>query len=74
MRCPTCGGENVDGANHLSNPQFEAITSFGLSRVLAFGTGSLGAIPLPSLPGGLSMTDMSVSSDDGYVMMRGTLE
>lgn len=34
----------------------------------------LGAIPLPALPGGLSMKDMSVSSDDGYVMMKGTLE
>lgn len=34
----------------------------------------LGAIPLPALPAGVAMRDMSVTSDDGYVMMRGTLE
>jgi hypothetical protein len=34
----------------------------------------LGSIPLPSMPAGLTMKDMSVSSDDGYVMMKGTLE
>jgi hypothetical protein len=34
----------------------------------------LGSIPLPALPGGLLMKDMSVTSDDGYVMMQGTLE
>lgn len=34
----------------------------------------LGTIPLPTLPAGLSMRDMSVSADDGYVMMKGTLE
>ncbi|HEY5948004.1 MAG TPA: hypothetical protein VIV40_21055 [Kofleriaceae bacterium] len=34
----------------------------------------LGSIPLPAMPGGLMMKDMSVSSDDGYVMMKGTLE
>jgi hypothetical protein len=34
----------------------------------------LGSIPLPAMPAGLTMKDMSVSSDDGYVMMKGTLE
>ena len=31
--------ENIDGANALSNSQFEAITSFALSRVVAIGSG-----------------------------------
>ena len=32
------------------------------------------AIPLPTLPAGLTMRDLSVSSDDGYVMMTGRVE
>jgi len=34
----------------------------------------LGTIPLPALPAGLSVREMSVSADDGYMMMKGTLE
>ena len=34
----------------------------------------LGSIPLPALPGGLVLKDMSVTSDDGYVMVKGTLQ
>src|SRR5690606_33530074 len=34
--------ENVDGANQLSNAQFEAVSSFALSRVVAFGSSALG--------------------------------
>jgi hypothetical protein len=65
--------ENVDGANQLSNAQFEAISSFGLSRILAFGTGSLGAIPLPSF-GGVAVKNVKIEPQTGYVVIGGTVE
>jgi hypothetical protein len=34
----------------------------------------LGSIPLPAMPAGIVMTNMSVTSDDGYVMVKGTLQ
>src|SRR5512138_2011872 len=48
--------ENVEGPNTLSNAQFEAITWFALARVIAAGSGAVGAIPLPSF-GGVAMRD-----------------
>ncbi|MBL9013658.1 MAG: hypothetical protein JNL83_05760, partial [Myxococcales bacterium] len=65
--------ENVDGANQLSNAQFEAISSFGLSRIVAFGTGSLGAIPLPAF-GGVAVKNVKIQSQTGYVVIGGTVE
>jgi hypothetical protein len=34
----------------------------------------LGSIPLPAMPAGITLKDMSVTSDDGYVMVKGTLQ
>ena len=65
--------ENVDGANQLSNAQFEAISSFGLSRIVAFGSGSLGAIPLPSF-GGVSVKNVKIKEQTGYVVVGGSVE
>jgi hypothetical protein len=65
--------ENVDGANQLSNAQFEAISSFGLSRIVAFGSGSLGAIPLPSF-GGVAVKNVKIKEQTGYVVIGGTVE
>lgn len=65
--------ENVDGANQLSNAQFEAISSFGLSRIVAFGSGSLGAIPLPSF-GGVAVKNVKIKEQTGYVVVGGSVE
>jgi hypothetical protein len=65
--------QDVDGSNALSNGQFEAITSFALSRVVAVGSGALGAIPLPSA-GGVSMKNVSVSEQTGYLVVGGQIQ
>lgn len=65
--------ENIDGANALSNAQFEAITTFALSRVVAFGSGAVGAIPLPAA-GGVAVKDVAVQQQTGYVVVDGEVE
>jgi hypothetical protein len=65
--------ENVDGANALSNAQFEAVATFALGRVIAVGTGSLGVIPLPSA-GGVSVKDVKVSPQAGYLVVDGQVQ
>ncbi len=65
--------ENIDGANALSNAQFEVITSFALSRVIAFGSGAVGAIPLPSA-GGVSVKNVSVGEQTGYLVVDGEIQ
>ena len=65
--------ENVDGANQLNNAQFEAVSSFGLSRIVAFGSGAVGAIPLPSF-GGVAVQNVKVTEQTGYVVVGGSVQ
>jgi len=65
--------ENVDGANQLSNAQFEAVSSFALSRVVAFGSSALGAVPLPSF-GGVSVQDVAIDEQAGYLVVGGEIQ
>ncbi len=65
--------ENIDGANQLSNAQFEAIATFALARVVALGSGAVGAIPLPSA-GGVSVQDVQVSQQTGYLVLDGDVQ
>lgn len=65
--------EHVTGANVLSNAQFEVITSFALSRVIAVGSGAIGAIPLPSL-GGVAVTDLGITEQTGYLVVNGNVQ
>jgi hypothetical protein len=65
--------ENIDGANALSNAQFEAITSFALSRVVSLGSGAVGAIPLPAA-GGVAMKNVSVLEQTGYLVVDGEIQ
>lgn len=62
--------EQIEGANQLSNAELEAIVSFALSRIVAVGSGSVGAIPLPSI-GGVSVTTLSAESQHGYLVVNG---
>ena len=65
--------ENIDGANALSNAQFEAVATFALSRVVAVGSGAVGIIPLPSA-GGVAVQDVKVSQQAGYLVVDGDVE
>jgi hypothetical protein len=65
--------ENIDGANQLSNAQFEAVTSFGLSRIVSFGTGAVGVIPLPSF-GGVALKNVKIKQQTGYVVVGGSVQ
>ena len=76
-------GKPVIHANTLDDiPNQTLLTDADLARAvelcldgqIASISALLGSIPLPTMPAGLTMKDMSVSSDDGYVMMKGTLE
>lgn len=64
--------EGVEGANALSSAQFEAITSFALSRVIAVGSGSVGAIPMPGA-GGVGVADLSITQQKGYLVVEGAV-
>jgi hypothetical protein len=65
--------ENVEGANQLSNAQFEAITSFALGRIVAVGSGSVGAIPLPAV-GGVAVKNVSITENTGYLVVDGEVQ
>ncbi|HVK83759.1 MAG TPA: hypothetical protein VM513_06615 [Kofleriaceae bacterium] len=65
--------EGIDGANQLSNAQFEAVSSFGLARIVAFGSGVVGAVPLPSF-GGVSVQDVTIEDQSGYLVVGGEID
>ncbi len=65
--------ENISSANPLSNAQFEVITSFALARVIAFGSGAIGAVPLPSF-GGVGLHDVAVAEHGGYLVVEGEVQ
>ncbi len=64
---------SIEGSNQLSNAQFEAVSSFALSRILAFGSGAVGAIPLPAF-GGVAVSDVDVVDADGYLIVGGEIQ
>ena len=57
----------------LSNAQFEVIASFALSRVIAIGSGAIGAVPLPSL-GGVAVHDLAIAEQTGYLVVDGDVQ
>lgn len=65
--------EDVDGSNPLSSAEFEQITSFALSRIVAIGSGAVGAIPLPSA-GGVAVKNVGVSEQTGYLVVEGEIQ
>jgi hypothetical protein len=65
--------EGIEGSNQLSNAQFEAIASFALTRIVAVGSGSVGAIPLPSV-GGVSVTNLQIEQQHGYLIVDGEVQ
>jgi hypothetical protein len=65
--------DHIDGANALSNAQFEAIASFALGRVLAVGSGFVGAVPLPAL-GGVAVRTVEIAEQTGYLVVTGYVQ
>jgi hypothetical protein len=65
--------EGVMGANELSNAQFELISSFALSRIVAVASGSVGAIPLPTVEG-VAVKDLHVGEQQGYLVVDGSVQ
>jgi hypothetical protein len=65
--------DGIEGSNPLSNAQFEAIVSFALSRIVAVGSASVGAIPLPSV-GGVGVTSLSIDNEYGYLIVAGQIQ
>ncbi len=66
--------DEIPNLTMLTDADLGAAVELGLKSQILSVSALLGAIPLPAMPGGLLMKDMSVTSDDGYVMMLGTLE
>lgn len=65
--------DGVEGANDLSQPAFEQVVSFALSRAVSFGSGAVGAIPLPSA-GGVGVTNLAVKTTSGYLLVDGAVQ
>jgi len=63
----------IEGSNQLSNAEFEAVSSFALSRIVAFGSGAVGAIPLPAF-GGVAVNSVDVVDVDGYLIVGGEIQ
>ena len=72
-RTSTSSTRTSTASNLLSNAQFEAISSFALSRIVAVGSGAVGAIPLPSV-GGVSMQNVQVLEQTGYLIVDGEIQ
>ena len=65
--------EDVEGAGELSRAQLEAIGAFALARIAAFGSGIIGAVPLPSV-GGAAVRSVQVLQQAGYVIIDGEFQ
>lgn len=65
--------EAIEGSNQLSTAQFETIASFALSRIVAVGSGTVGAIPLPSV-GGVAITTLDIEQQHGYLIVDGEVQ
>jgi hypothetical protein len=62
-----------DGAGALSRAQLEAISAFALARIAVFGSGVIGAVPLPSV-GGVAVGSVQFQQQAGYAIIDGELQ
>ncbi len=65
---------DIENQTTLSDDYLGKAVELTLESQLASVSALLGSIPLPSLPAGISLRDLSASSDDGYVMVKGALK
>jgi hypothetical protein len=65
---------DIENQTLLTDEDLSRAVELTLDSQLASIASLLASIPLPALPAGIVMKDMSVSADDGYVMMKGALQ
>jgi len=66
--------DEIPNQTLMSDEDLGKAVELCLDSQIASISALLGSIPLPAMPAGLIMKDMSVTSDDGYVMLKGTLQ
>jgi hypothetical protein len=64
---------DIANETRFSNADLSEAVKLCLDNQIASVSVLLGGIPLPSMAG-LTMKDVSVSADNGYVMLRGSLQ
>jgi hypothetical protein len=64
---------DIANETRFSNEDLSTAVKLCLDNQITSMTALLGSIPLPAMAG-LQMTNMSVSADNGYVMVKGTLQ
>jgi hypothetical protein len=66
--------DDVPNMTGLANADLGKATELALNAQIGSLTALLGAIPLPAMPAGIVMKDMSVGADEGFVMVKTTIE
>jgi hypothetical protein len=66
--------DDVENVTLMTDEDLGRGVELVLDSQLASISALLGTIPMPSMPANIVLKDMSVTSDDGYVMVKGTLE
>lgn len=66
--------DDIPNQTGLTNADLGKAVELALGAQIASLSALLGGIPLPAMPAGLTLRDMSVGADEGFVMVRGTLE
>jgi hypothetical protein len=64
---------DVANQTHLTNDDLSTAVKLSLESQIASISALLGSIPVPSVAG-LQLHDLSMDSDSGYVMVKGTLQ
>jgi hypothetical protein len=65
--------DTIPNETHLTNADLATAVKLCLDSQIASVSALLGSIPVPSIAG-LQLHDLSVGSDSGYVMVKGTLQ
>jgi hypothetical protein len=65
--------DDIANRTQLTNDDLSTAVELTLSSQIASITALLGSIPLPAIEG-IQMKDLSVTGDDGYVMVKGSLQ
>jgi hypothetical protein len=65
--------DDIPNQTAFTNDDLETAVKLTLDSQIASISALLGSIPIPAMMG-LQMKDLSITSDDGYVMMKGALQ
>jgi len=65
--------DDIANKTEFTNDDLETAVKLCIDGQIASVSALLGSIPMPAMAG-LQMKDLSITSDDGYVMMKGTLQ